>query len=207
MPLTSNQRFGRLRLLERTVMTKRAKWLALCDCGNVTEVWASSLQAGSTKSCGCLRAEVVGAKNTTHGESKTALYRVWAAMLERCNKPESPSYRNYGARGIKVCKRWNSYAAFKKDVGDRPSPLHSLDRVDNDKDYRPSNVRWATRKEQARNTRRNIKIEYAGRVQTAADWAEETGISRATLLDRLQIQKLTAAEALTRPLKGRKSYR
>lgn len=207
MPLTSNQRFGRLRLLERTVMTKRAKWLALCDCGNVTEVWASSLQAGSTKSCGCLRAEVVGAKNTTHGESKTALYRVWAAMLERCNKPESPSYRNYGARGIKVCKRWNSYAAFKKDVGDRPSLLHSLDRVDNDKDYRPSNVRWATRKEQARNTRRNIKIEYAGRVQTAADWAKETGISRATLLDRLQIQKLTAAEALTRPLKGRKSYR
>lgn len=206
MPLMSNQRFGRLRLLERTVMTKRARWLALCDCGNVIETWASSLQAGTSKSCGCLRSEMVAAKNTSHGGSKTYLYRVWAAMRERCGVPTSSGYSNYGARGIKVCKRWESFSLFRKDVGERPSPAHSLDRVNNNGDYKPSNVRWATRGEQSRNTRRNVKLTYLGRTQTAEDWALETGIHQATILDRLRVQKLSPEEIFTRPIKGRRSY-
>lgn len=134
-----------------------------CECGQTTEVIATRLRRGVTKSCGCLRNETTGVRSKTHGESKTALYRIWGLMIDRCTNPLSPSYPQYGERGIVVCDKWKqAYEAFRDDIGQPPSPQHSLDRINNAGNYEPGNVRWATKKEQAQNTRRNNVISAFG---------------------------------------------
>lgn len=194
-------RYGRLTVLKRTVFTKRAKWLVRCDCGVEKEVLAESLRSGSTKSCGCLRSESVKSKNMTHGLSNTEMYRRWQMILDRCNNPNSKAYKNYGGRGISVCKSWSeSFESFIRDVGYPPGKGYSLDRINNDGDYSPGNVRWATQLEQSRNTRRNILITYKGEIKVLKDWAVTLGISHYTLVDRLHVQDLSVDEAFTKPV-------
>lgn len=113
------------------------------------------------------------------------LKSIWKAMVARCTQPHHPSYANYGGRGIQVCDRWLDYSAFREDVGERPSSKHSLDRIDNDGDYEPSNCRWATSSEQNRNTRANRLIEHQGETLTVAEWSERLGIKRGTIFNRL----------------------
>jgi hypothetical protein len=112
-------------------------------------------------------------------------YRIWADMLDRCRNPGKQAYPLYGGRGITVDPSWNDYATFFRDVGPRPSPKHSLDRIDNERGYGPGNVRWATGIEQARNTRRNRLLSHEGRTLTMAEWAERTGVSYAVIRSRL----------------------
>lgn len=123
----------------------------------------------------------------THGMSYSPEYRAWRSMKQRCCNPRSPKYADYGARGIKICSHWlNDFVAFYRDVGARPSPAFSLDREDNNGDYSPGNCRWATKKQQQRNTRRNRILSYCGIEKTQAEWAFLFSISWEVLHGRLQ---------------------
>lgn len=156
-----------------------------CECGVVKEYRFYSLRNGNTSSCGCLAREVAGSGSKTHGLSDTAEYGIWQGMLSRCDSSGSQANRNYGGRGIAVCDRWRSFESFYEDMGPRPSSKHSIDRINNNGDYEPGNCRWATQKEQARNTRVNYLVEHNGEVKCVADWAEQYGFRPSVLYIRL----------------------
>lgn len=124
-------------------------------------------------------------------------YSAWSALVRRCTNPNNPCYRDYGGRGISVCAEWRSYDRFLLDVGKRPSPKHSIDRIDNNGDYEPGNVRWATQSEQNRNTRRTRYITAFGKTQTLGDWAREVGIAQQTLIARLDYRNWPIELALS----------
>jgi hypothetical protein len=163
------QRFGRLVAIKAVGLdsSRNVVWEFACDCGKAVSRSGRSVCSGRTKSCGCLRSEVVAQLNTSrhrvHGESgrnMTPEYRAFCGMWTRCGNSRTKDFRLYGERGITVCRRWKSYSNFLNDMGRKPSPKHSLDRIDNSKGYRPSNCRWATAKEQARNSRK-VKLTQA----------------------------------------------
>lgn len=127
---------------------------------------------------------------------KHPLYETWRGMKRRCYLPTNHNYPNYGARGIRVCDRWlNSFFAFVEDIGPKPSPTHTIDRKDNDGNYEPGNCRWATKKEQARNYSGNHKVTAGGKTQTIIEWAEEKGLPKTTIINRL-LQGYTDAQAV-----------
>lgn len=158
----AGQRVGRLTVeleVEPEVYVYRGKtkhirsYRCVCDCGNVVVVRQHCLRSLKTRSCGCLHKEAARATLLTHGLKKTPEYRTWCAMKERCSRPKNISYKNYGAKGIKVCERWRtSFENFIADMGNKPSPKHTIDRIDPSGDYEPDNCRWATYKEQFDNT-------------------------------------------------------
>lgn len=158
----AGKRFGRL-MVERRDGSKstRAAWRCQCDCGQHVTVSSYDLRSAQVASCGCWRRERATALNFDHGEasSETPEYRAWGSMLSRCTNPNDARYKNYGARGIKVCEPWQSYSVFLADMGRRPTPKHSLDRIDNDGNYEPSNCRWATAKQQMNNRRVSKRFE------------------------------------------------
>lgn len=123
--------------------SKHKYWHCVCSCGKTSIVCQSNLTSGHTKSCGCLHKEAV----SSHGKSRVSAYSAWLGMLDRCENPDCKNYRDYGARGIKVCDRWHDIASFLADMGDRPTSRHSLDRIDVNGNYEPGNCRWATVKE------------------------------------------------------------
>jgi hypothetical protein len=123
----------------------------------------------------------------SHGHGLTAEYRIWSNIKQRCGNPKMPAYVNYGARGISICDEWReSYEAFLRDVGRRPSSSHSIDRINNSGNYEPGNVRWSDRSEQARNNRRNIMVTAFGETKCVADWADQMGMVRKTLANRIR---------------------
>jgi len=147
--------FGRLTVVsEAMCKNNNVYWNCICKCGNTHQVTGSNLRSGDVTSCGCYRNEVVGSWAKTHGMSKDLAYSPWKAMKKRCSNPNDSRYAYYGGRGIKVCKEWqDSFVAFYNQIGPRPTPEHTLDRINPDGNYEPGNVRWATRKEQANNKR------------------------------------------------------
>lgn len=161
----AGDRFGRWTLVTRIgTVNSRPSWLCACDCGVTKEMRIENLRRGHSESCGCLQSEIASKQMRTHGRSRTVEHRTWANMLNRCNSPTSKSFLNYGARGIRVCERWDSFENFYADLGPRPSSAHSIDRIDNNGDYSPENCRWVTNEAQIRNTRRTRLNEVAVRV-------------------------------------------
>lgn len=147
------QRFSKLVVLSRlgSSADRRATWHCKCDCGKQTIAVTSALRNGNKQSCGCL--VFAPSWRVKHGMTKTKIYKVWSDMIRRCENPRAQNYRNYGARGITICSRWrDSFEAFLEDMG-LPEPGLSLDRINTDGDYEPSNCRWATDAEQTQNRR------------------------------------------------------
>ena len=155
----TSKRFGRLVVIEKTDRKSSGSivWKCKCDCGNEAFVSSGHLRIGHTQSCGCLQKERV----TTHGKKNTSEYRSWYGMKSRCYNPNNKRYKNYGGRGIEVCDRWkDSFENFYNDMGSKPSSKHSIDRIDNDRNYEPGNCKWSTATEQNRNQRnkRDVKL-------------------------------------------------
>ncbi len=155
----TGQTFGELVVECSTMRGVNSIWLCRCSCGRTHEVMTGELRKGKTKSCGCFRRR----HTLIHGDNRkghrTKEYRVWSHIVARCHSPTDRAYAAYGGRGIVVCEAWlSSFATFLADMGRAPSPRHSIDRIDNDGPYSPTNCRWATPPEQSRNTRRNIMV-------------------------------------------------
>lgn len=150
------KRFGKLVVLQNSGNKDgRSLWLCQCDCGKQTIVMGRYLIKGRTKSCGCYRKGFGTLWNVKHGQSGSTEYNSWRGMIERCTNPKNIGFNNYGGRGIKVCERWlNSFEAFLQDMGPKPTPKHSLERIDNNGDYEPGNCKWEIRIKQNRNQRR-----------------------------------------------------
>lgn len=166
-----------------------------CECGTERWILERNLRKGKSKSCGCLKREVTGARNRRHGLSKSPLYYVWLNMRNRCTDPANNRWHRYGARGISVCDRWMySFEYFLADMGE-PQAGMTIERIDNNGNYCPENCRWATRQEQAFNNSRNHRLAHEGLMLTITEWSQRLQIDRMTITMRLK-SGCTAAEAL-----------
>lgn len=202
------QKYGRLLVLERAASKKDGNkvlsmWLCQCDCGNKTVVAGYRLKNGVTKSCGCLQRERASEVRKTHGQWKTPLYKVWNSMRQRCENPNVKTYRLYGAEGKTVCEEWQTFEGFylwaiKTGYQDGLT----IERKDSTKGYSPENCKWATKKEQANNTRRNHYMTYHGKTQTLTQWSEELHIPIATIYWRLN-RGWNTEKILSTPVKSR----
>lgn len=198
----SGQRFGYLVATSRCAPPKNqggAHWLCRCDCGAVTIANPHQLLSGKKRSCGCRKRELLRKASLKHGGFGTPEYAIWNNMRDRCQNPNSSNFADWGGRGITVCERWQSFENFYADMGARPSPRHSIDRIDNDGPYTSENCRWATQSQQSRNTRRTALITFNERTQARDDWAEETGLPGPTIQRRLD-RGWSVEKALTTPL-------
>lgn len=179
----AGQRFGRLLVIARAASDLKggSRWFCLCSCGIQRVIAAHNLKRGHTKSCGCLQKQAAELR-AVHSMHGTPTYRSWQAMKTRCN---CRSYKNYGGRGVTYDPVWESFEQFYSDMGERPEGM-TLDRVDSSGHYSAENCRWASWKEQGRNRRNNVLLEYQGEVRNLSEWSEITGISYQTLYTRLK---------------------
>lgn len=199
----TDQRFGLLVAKHRNGKNNngRVLWRCLCDCGNIADVHVSNLRTGETKSCGCL--SHLG-NRLTHGHRKgkknSLTYSSWCSMKKRCYDKTGEHYEYYGGRGIVVCDRWvNSFENFLEDMGERPKGL-TLERNNNDGNYEPTNCKWATKEEQARNKRNNKFYTFQGVTATLSEWARRLGVGRSTLHHRKVTYGWSIEKTLTTPL-------
>ena len=203
-------RFGKLLVLELSHSDQRAFWKCLCDCGTTKVVQSRLLVTGKVRSCGCMSSRLtVGDRTRTHGEggpyTRSAEYRTWAHMVERCTNTGSKDYPEYGGRGILVCDRWLRFENFLEDMGRRPSLKHSLDRFPNNNGhYDPGNCRWASPEQQANNRRSNRLLTYLGKSYTLMELVkhcfpdEPSDRARCRLKARIDLQGLSVEEAVSR---------
>lgn len=201
--IATGDRYGRLVVVREVERTSRycRRFECACDCGTVKQYNLTNLRQGTTSSCGCLCIEMCSAINFSHGESHSVEERVLRGMINRCHNPNEPAYYRYGGRGIAVCNEWRKNpAAFIAHVGRRPTPTHQIERVDNDGNYEPGNVRWATSKEQNRNRRNNLLVDYNGRRVLVLDACRQAGISYGTVRDR--ISRGWSESSLFLPVRG-----
>ena len=177
----TGKRFNRLTVIKRVELKgKSTRWLCKCDCGNETIVTSEKLKSGHTKSCGCYCHDLV----RKHGKYGTRIYKIWQSMKARCNNTKTPYY---GGRGITVCDEWlNDFKAFYDwAMANGYRDDLTIDRINNDGNYEPSNCRWITMKEQANNTRSNHNITFNGETHSLSEWSRILGIHSHTLSNRI----------------------
>lgn len=192
------QTYGRLLVISKLSTRDRYKkvvWECRCSCGAIAHVNTKNLRTKNTQSCGCLHMDTC----TTHGMSKTRIYKLWVGMVNRCHNPNNPNYQNYGAKGITVCKRWRNFENFMVDMGERP-PGMSIDRTNNSKGYTPTNCKWATDAEQALNKTTTRFVVYKGEKLCVSHWAKKLGMRHDTLTLRLNAG-WPIEKALTTPVR------
>ena len=197
----TGKRFGRLTVIKRTESTNHnIKWLCKCDCGNEKSVFGIDLTQGKTASCGCIRKEMVIQKNTKHGYAHTRLHNEWTGIKQRCFNVKNQAYKNYGGRGITMCDEWkdNFFVFYEWAMNNGYQDDLTIDRIDNNGNYEPSNCRWTDRITQANNTRVNRRIEYKGETRTLKEWARIKNIGYGKLQARF-IRGWTTEKALETP--------
>lgn len=210
------QRFGRLTVIElhhrEQVFNKRGikkgyknYWLCKCECGNEKVIVGESLIANKTKSCGCFRNEKLKERRLKHGMSETKLNGIYSSMKRRCYNKNDKNYNDYGNRGITVCDEWknNSKAFYNWALSNGYQEGLTIDRIDNNGNYEPSNCKWATMKEQSRHRRNSRLVEYNGKAQCISAWAEELGVREGLLRDRLRAN-WSIEKAFNTPVKNSK---
>lgn len=199
----TGQKYGRWTVLgQGDWIGIRTAWVCACECGSVETISGNSLRVGSSKSCGCLHRERARDANFVHGntsgwkknQKESRAYVSWRAAKERCFNHRAVSFPNYGGRGIGMFPAWSdSFKAFLSDMGECP-PLGTLDRIDSNGDYKPGNCRWATRSEQSRNTRRNVRIELNGEALVAKDFAKKAGFGYNKVLRDIRLGRLVTLD-------------
>jgi hypothetical protein len=184
----SGQRFGRLTVQFGFRRNKRTYWRCICDCGNEKDIFQSSLLRGLTNSCGCLQNEIRILTHTTHGASKTRLYKIFCCMLKRCYNEKASNYERYGGRGIRICDEWhNNFLTFQKwALSHGYNDNLSIDRINPNDNYYPENCRWVDDTAQTRNRRNTAFLTFQGVKKPIAEWAVILGIKRATLARRIR---------------------
>lgn len=198
----TGQVFGRLTALSRSKRTAGKAgvfWDCLCACGETTCVLAGALRSGNTGSCGCGHSENLAKRNRKHDKTRTPEYVIWSAMLDRCRNPNNKSFHLYGGRGIQVCPEWEDFSRFLADMGTRPEGM-SIERDDTNGNYEAGNCRWATKLEQANNTRTNHRLTAFGETKTLAQWTRDARcvISRAQTLGKRIARGWEPEHALTK---------
>lgn len=189
----SGKTFGRWTVLSRAENRPGCDitiWTCRCKCGVTKEVFGNILRSGRSKSCGCLANELSKKRFVTHGHTSSGresrAYSTWRGMLHRCENRNAVGYKHYGGRGITVCERWKKFDNFYADMGNPLTKQHSIDRIDNDGNYEPSNCRWATREEQSNNTSRSWCIQHDGYAMNRIEWANHLRMDIGTLRSRLR---------------------
>jgi hypothetical protein len=191
-PIPIGQRFGRFTVIGEELKATRFYWVCRCDCGTIKTVCPAALRKGRSKSCGCWKVD--HPSNFKHGLKGTAIDRVWKGMVQRCYNPKFPKYPSYGGRGIGICEFLRASPLNLLNIlGEKPSPEHSIDRINNDGNYACGsckeclqlglkiNIRWATKQQQARNRRSSKLITLRGETKVLQQWADETGLDRRTI--------------------------
>lgn len=208
----AGQQFNQLTLIEFAYRDKRSEqyWKAICFCGNEKIVQLANVKRGATKSCGCLRVNFAKNLNIKHGRTPKYLYKTWIMMRTRCYNNDHKSFQYYGMRGITVKNQWvDDFIPFRDYIltylGARPTKSHTLDRINNDGNYEPGNLKWSIAKEQANNRINNVVLEYDGQKNTIAQWAEIKRMTDAALRSRLKKYNWSIKKALTTPVKIYKS--
>ncbi len=201
------KKFGKLTVIDGPIIgASQYKWACKCDCGNpdILNIFGCALRKGDTQSCGCLQKENVARISTIHGMYKTRTYRIWRCMINRCEYKNDISYKNYGAKGIKICEMWHNFENFIQDMGICPSNL-TLDRIDNNNDYHKENCRWSTWKIQNRNKENIRLIEFNGKKQCITAWEEELGFKKTLITNRLA-NGWSIEKALTIPVNSKGNW-
>lgn len=201
----TGKRFGWWRVISFTGRRKRVSiWKCQCECGKVVHVNGSNLIRGLSVSCGCFREQFQRDCSRFKGDDPTSEYNTWVGMKQRCSNPQNPRYDGYGGRGIKVCSQWmESFDVFLKDMGPKPTPKHSIDRINNEGNYEPSNCRWATNQEQCNNKRTNTLLTFNGRTLNIAQWTKELGFTHDAVIVKRMIRGWPIEKVLTIPLNGK----
>lgn len=206
----TGQRFGRLQVLYRADNKIQAcghstvMWRCLCDCGVIKDIDSGSIRSGHTRSCGCLHDEAAKYSHRIHGKKGTRLYRIYQGMMNRCNNPNQPAYKNYGSRGIRVCEQWieDFMSFYNWAMTHGYSDDLTLDRIDVNVGYSPENCRWISRKEQSLNRTDNHIVEFNGEAHPITEWAQMNGLTYPAISKRLK-RGWPVEYALTLPLKSK----
>lgn len=195
---------GRLTVLGfKESFEKKSYWYCLCSCGAITVLSTSGLH--KTQSCGCLARDVHAERCRTvlakHHQSNSPAYYSWSSARSRCNNPKDKQYFRYGGRGITFCERWNDFANFLDDMGERPSGKFSLDRIDSNGNYEPNNCRWAVPIQQSSNRRRSVLITFEGKTTPLSVLCRRLGLNYQAMYRRIVTWKWDAHKAFTIPVR------
>lgn len=203
----TGQRFGRLTVIERAKDDAygNVRWMCRCECGNIVVRHSHVLRRNSQSDCGCGKPKRNKKAATKHDGKNTRLYSIWVDMRRRCENQKNPSFSRYGGSGITVCPEWHDFTVFRTWAYSHGySEILTIDRIDNDKGYSPENCRWVTLKVQENNRRNNTLLVFKGECHTLSQWAEITGIHRATIGRRIHNYGWPIDRALTEPVKHSK---